>query len=317
MRRYSLTVLLVWIVGAVAASVYAQQRDIPASVAVPVALAMLVELALYAGLAFVDVRGRWEQLGTRLPPALAASALLPYLLYAVPLGEFRVSAVVLLAAAAAVAGGWFLVLPRSRIADLCFLLFMAAVYMTDLFVYVYPPPVEQLDIEILGQLMWIRVGIASLLLVRRAKGTGFGFWPTSREWVIGLREYAFFLPLGALLIYVTGFARLAPSEAAWWQPPLTFFGILWVVALGEELFFRGLLLRWLAESLGTIPGLIITSIAFGVVHLPFREFPNWEFAALAAVAGFFYGRAFLAGNGIRAAMVTHALVVTTWRTFYS
>ena len=38
---------------------------------------------------------------------------------------------------------------------------------------------------------------------------------------------------------------------------------------------------------------------------------------LAAVAGVFYGMAFRTGKGIRAAMVTHALTVTTWKTFFS
>ncbi len=316
MRRYSLTVLLIWFAGAIAAALYAQQREIPAPVAIPVALAMLVELTLYAGLAFDEVRERFARLGRWLPAALVASALIPYLFYSLPLEVFRWTALAELAVLTALAAGWFLVLPHRRIADAPFLVFMAGVYMMDRFSFVYLPPVDQLDVETLGQLMWIRVGIASLLLVRRIEGTGFGFWPKSREWMVGLREYAYFLPLGAVLIYTTGFARFAPSEAGWWQAPLTFFGILWVVALGEELFFRGLLLRWLAESLGTVPGLIITSIAFGAVHLPFREFPNWEFAALAAIAGYFYGRAFLAGNGIRAAMVTHALVVATWRTLF-
>ena len=54
----------------------------------------------------------------------------------------------------------------------------------------------------------------------------------------------------------------------------------------------------------------------GAVHLPFGgQFPNWKFAALAAVAHLGYGIAFQKGKGVRAAMVTHALVVTVWRVF--
>mgnify|MGYP003336495315 CR=1 FL=1 len=45
--------------------------------------------------------------------------------------------------------------------------------------------------------------------------------------------------------------------------------------------------------------------------------PRRRFALLAAVAGVFYGMAFRTGKGIRAAMVTHALTVTTWKTFFS
>ena len=43
----------------------------------------------------------------------------------------------------------------------------------------------------------------------------------------------------------------------------------------------------------------------------------WIPLLLAAVAGVFYGMAFRTGKGIRAAMVTHALTVTTWKTFFS
>jgi membrane protease YdiL (CAAX protease family) len=53
------------------------------------------------------------------------------------------------------------------------------------------------------------------------------------------------------------------------------------------------------------------------VHLPFRQFPNWRFAILAGVAGIFYGLAFLKAKSVRASMVTHALLVTTWRVFFA
>ena len=56
------------------------------------------------------------------------------------------------------------------------------------------------------------------------------------------------------------------------------------------------------------------SVAFGFCHLWFRGFPNWRFAIVAAVAGWFYGKAYERGQGIRAAMVTHALAVTVWQT---
>ncbi|HSW50790.1 MAG TPA: CPBP family intramembrane glutamic endopeptidase, partial [Bryobacteraceae bacterium] len=75
--------------------------------------------------------------------------------------------------------------------------------------------------------------------------------------------------------------------------------------------------QWLSRALGNqVAGLILTSIAFGLVHLPFRSFPNWRFALIAAVAGLFYGRAYSQAGGIRAAMITHALVNTTTRVFF-
>jgi membrane protease YdiL (CAAX protease family) len=71
---------------------------------------------------------------------------------------------------------------------------------------------------------------------------------------------------------------------------------------------------WLSSEAG---GLVATSLLFGAVHLWFRAFPNWRFAALAALAGLFYGLAFRQARSIRASMVAHALTVTTWRMFFS
>ena len=98
----------------------------------------------------------------------------------------------------------------------------------------------------------------------------------------------------------------------------TFFGILWVTALGEEFLFRGLAQQWIGEWLKSPwAGLLLASLLFGSVHLWFRAFPNWRFAILAAVAGIFYGLAFRRAQSIRASMVAHALTVTTWRLFFS
>jgi membrane protease YdiL (CAAX protease family) len=97
-----------------------------------------------------------------------------------------------------------------------------------------------------------------------------------------------------------------------------FFGALWVIALPEEFFFRGLLQRWIGEWTGSrYLGLATASLLFGAAHLPFREFPNWRLATVAAVAGCFYGLAYQKADSIRASMVTHALVVTIWRTLFA
>ena len=60
-------------------------------------------------------------------------------------------------------------------------------------------------------------------------------------------------------------------------------------------------------------GLIAASLVFGLAHIV--KYPTWQFVTLATCAGIFYGRAFLQARSIRAAMVTHALVVTVWQVF--
>ena len=157
--------------------------------------------------------------------------------------------------------------------------------------------------------MWIRTGAFALLSVRRVQGVGFGFWPSLREWKIGALFFLLMLPVVAALAWWIGYGKFHPPEASWIRTPvivvLYFFGGLWVLSLGEEFFFRGLLQQWMIGWLrNEWAGLIATSLLFGAVHLPYGSFPNWRFALLAAVAGVFYGLAFRQASSIRASMVT-------------
>ena len=132
--------------------------------------------------------------------------------------------------------------------------------------------------------MWIRTGAFALLSVRRVQGVGFGFWPSLREWKIGALFFLLMLPVVAALAWWIGFAKFHPPEASWIRTPvnilLYFFGGLWVLALGEEFFFRGLLQQWMTGWLrNEWAGLIVTSLLFGSVHLWYRSFPQLAFRA--------------------------------------
>ncbi|MBI4877418.1 MAG: CPBP family intramembrane metalloprotease [Acidobacteria bacterium] len=283
-----------------------------------VAAAFLVEGSLFLALGFPAVM---ERLKGTWPAVLAASGLLPYCLYSLSAGVFDWRSLAALAALAAVAAFWFRAIPRHPASDLAFLALMAGISLTRLFPDLYAPVSPKLRVDFLGQMMWRRVAIAAVLLYRPMAGIDLGFLPARREWLVGLREFLYFIPLGAVLLSFTGFARFQPLQAEPLKALLIavgiFLGMLWFVALTEEFFFRGLLQQWLSEWLRSPrAGLLLASVAFGAVHLTFRYPPlNWRFALLAAAGGIFYGRAFRCG-GIRAAMVAHALVNVTWRVLF-
>jgi membrane protease YdiL (CAAX protease family) len=92
---------------------------------------------------------------------------------------------------------------------------------------------------------------------------------------------------------------------------------LWVVALSEEFFFRGLLQQWLEGWTGNATAaLITTSVIFGSAHLGFhRTFPNWRWAIVAGILGLFLGLTWRSARSVQASMVNHALIVTVWRVF--
>jgi membrane protease YdiL (CAAX protease family) len=202
------------------------------------------------------------------------------------------------------------------------LVLLGAVFLTKVFGSLYVQPDPRLPLEILGKAMWIRTGAFALLSVRRIQGVGFGFWPSLREWKIGALFFLLMLPVVAALAWWIGYGKFHPPTTSWLRTPVIvvfyFFGGLWVLALGEEFFFRGLLQQWMTKWLhNDWAGLIVTAVLFGAVHLPYSFFPNWRFALLAAVAGVFYGLAFRQASSIRASMVTHALTFTTLRVFFS
>jgi membrane protease YdiL (CAAX protease family) len=213
---------------------------------------------------------------------------------------------------------WYVAIRPRPIADALFLAGIAAIILSKAFDPWYPSPVAQIkDLDVLGQLMLIRLSALAMLSLRHVKGVGFGFIPRRQEWRIGLVQYGLFLPIGFPLAAALGVVTWHPDASSAAQAALTFAGVLWVVALSEEFFFRGLIQQWLRDWTGRPRfALVMTALLFGAVHLPFRGFPNWRFALVAAVAGWFYGRAYQKAGSIRAPMVTHALVVTTWRSIF-
>ena len=85
------------------------------------------------------------------------------------------------------------------------------------------------------------------------------------------------------------------------------------MALPEELFFRGLMLNMLERRVGTNRALAITSLLFGLAHFNKRAaYFNWRYVILAAIAGIFYGRAWLSNRRLLSSGITHATVDTVW-----
>ncbi len=289
-----------------AAYLYSHRLNIPAGVAVPVAAAFLVEISLYAGMNTLALPA----------PVLWASAALSYLIYSIPTGVFHWQGLLLLAAATGAAIAWMRYAPPSLAADAAFVILFAALYISKALPdRVYLEPLAKLQTGALAQLMCFRLAVTCLLRYRSHPDFGFGWLPTAADWRIGLRYFCYLLPVAMLLVWLLHFRDMRIPRDYYWRAPATFLGIFFVVALGEECLFRGLILHRLRAVMPPLAALMLSSVVFGITHLWFSPFPNWKFAILASVCGVFYGSAYLAARGVRAAMVTHALTVAAWRTF--
>jgi len=319
LARYVLAVAAGWVLLGTAGVYYARSRSIALPVALPLIAAFLLEYAFYLVPGLERLR-QW--LVDRLPVVpyatlLMVSALAPYLVYSLPTGCFDRLAFARLFVLTGALCFWYVFRRPSLTADLAVLVLLAAVLVAKVFTRIYLSPLPGLRIEVLGHLMLIRVAALVMLTVREVKVAGFGFLPTRAEWRTGLRWFLYFVPVGLPLALALGVVRFEPTWKDARASPLVFLGILWVVALSEEFFFRGLLQQWLHDWTGKPRlALILASGLFGICHLGFRDFPNWRFALVVAAAGWFYGQSYCAGRGVRAAMVTHSLTVTAWQTLF-
>jgi membrane protease YdiL (CAAX protease family) len=246
-----------------------------------------------------------------LVPQLLIAA---YLLYAIPSGQFRwsmclgmaaiVLAVTLLLQHAHGEPGWH---------DI-FVLALLGISV-DLHFFDRAWPVAGLSG--LPKLLFVDAGLYGYLVIRPITGIGFDFRVRRSDIAIGLREFLYFAPIAILLGFSLRFLHFHRTLGS----PVA-FGAGWLftlffVALPEELFFRGLMLNMLERRLGVNRALAITSFLFGLAHFNKRAAHfNWRYVILAAIAGVFYGRAWLARRRLISSSITHATVDTVWSLWF-
>ncbi len=331
MLAYVLTVAVVDALLTAAGFIGAGQMDVPLSSATPIILAFLFQAAWFLLPGFPAARATVARAfePKQLAMLLTAAGVAPYLIYSVPLGVFSLDRFVVLLAIAATAPLLFVAFPaEGRRLTWQDLLAMAVLVTpvisgpSEIFRYIFvsPPDVgERLDV--LGKLMAFSVGSMAFLCLRKVEGAGFCWAPNRKDLSVGFKHFLYYLPIGIPLCLVMGvfdWPQGFALSSEWAATALvTGLGVYLAVAMGEELCFRGILQNLLETTLSSPwKAQAISAVAFGAVHLSFRGFPNWEFAAAAAVAGWFYGRAYRSSRSTTAAAVAHTLVVVVWRTIF-
>jgi uncharacterized protein len=251
------------------------------------------------------------RLTQKLPQTLAPLSLIaPYLVFAIPRGDFHWS--ICLGMSAIILAITLLLQHAKSQPDWHDWLVLAILGISvDLHFFDRAWPVAGLNG--MPKLIFVDAGLYGYLVIRPIAGIGFDFRLKLSDIGIGLREFLYFAPIAILLGFALSFLHFHrtlgnPLEfAAGWLFTLFF------VALPEELFFRGLMLNMLERRIGTNRALAITSLLFGLAHFNKRAaYFNWRYVILAAVAGVFYGRAWLARRRLLASSITHATVDTVW-----
>jgi uncharacterized protein len=182
-------------------------------------------------------------------------------------------------------------------------------------IFPYPPQLT----HTLTILLALSVGVAALVFFRRLDGAGYAI-----EWRRGftlnfILHFVIFaaiaIPLGIKMHFLVWAPTLARSQVR--SLPLAALGILLFTAWPEEFLFRGLLQNLLSKSFkNQWLGLVAAAIIFGLSHIVHAPFPNWKYVALAAIAGLFYGHAWMKSGSLVPGAMVHALVDITWHILF-
>jgi membrane protease YdiL (CAAX protease family) len=247
--------------------------------------------------------------------AAPAVLVVPYLLYALPLGEFQWSFAVALAVTPVVLSLILELAPKvQRLIwqDVLVLLALAVMLEVRVFSGAWPHP----GLGSLPKLYLCDVALYLYLVVRGVEGAGYSFTPEASAFGIGVREWLYFAPFAFGLGFALHFIRFYPRTHSVVQIAAGLLVTFLLTAVPEEFFFRGVLQNLLEPHLGRMRALGAASVLFGLSHFHKGAAFNWRYVLIAAIAGVFYGRAWRARRQLLASSVAHTMVDVVWSLWY-
>lgn len=254
---------------------------------------------------------RWR--GARI---LAAAALgVPYLVFAVPTGTLDLRfaipmlglpvllAVLLQSSATPEKLAW------QDVATLCVI---AAIYILRVLDGAWP----HAGLGSLPKLYAADVALYLYAVLRKPEGMGYSFSLEKSAFFIGLREWAYFAPFGLGLGLALRFIHFHPHMPSVADATAEIFVTFLLIAIPEEMFFRGIVQNLLETRLGRTRALGVTAVLFGLSHFNKGAVFNWRYVSLATIAAIFYGRAWRSKRQLLASTVTRTAVDVVWSLWF-
>jgi len=171
---------------------------------------------------------------------------------------------------------------------------------------------------VFSKLILLNAGLYGFLVIRELSHVGFDLRIGGEDLVVGLREFFFYAPIAIVLGFALGFLRLNAHLPTLGSAAGAFLFTFFLIAIPEEIYFRGWIQNLLERRLGPTGSLWLTAIVFGLSHFNKRAAHfNGPYVVLASIAGIFYGRAWRSRNRIAAAAITHSAVDTVWTLWLS
>ena len=161
------------------------------------------------------------------------------------------------------------------------------------------------------------LGLYTFAVLRNLPGIGYTFLLQTKDLFfagIGIISLAFLLvPLGTY----SEFIHFSIMKTSFWQAVQLILGIYFLVALPEELLFRGIIQNILQKLLihkkwGEWIGLGLAAIIFGLSHWNNFNPPDWHYVILASIAGGIYGWVYIKSGKTTASALVHCSVNFIW-----
>lgn len=171
---------------------------------------------------------------------------------------------------------------------------------------------------------WWSIAISLIAVIGwygyRGANIGFNLVPKFKDIIVAILALLMIMAIVIPPGIATGFLSFGIPDT-YDIPKLTihFIGLFLTVALPEELFFRGILLKGLerVSSKKWVP-VLVSSLAFGLMHWNNISDLSMQitYVSLATIAGLGYAWAYKkSGNNLFAAILTHTLVDWVWKLF--
>src|SRR5262245_33353891 len=171
-----------------------------------------------------------------------------------------------------------------------------------------------------GRLLGFDLGLLLFVAVAALPNLGYGLRFRRTDLALAAVALAGFASVAIPLGLSIGFIHWAPTPFSPLVSLVRAFGIYFLIAVPEELLFRGVVQNAL-ERHWTAGGarrwsLAIAAVIFGLTHLNNGHAPNIRYAILATLAGVAYGWVWQRSRRITASALTHASVDWIWITLF-
>lgn len=163
-------------------------------------------------------------------------------------------------------------------------------------------------------------GLYLFVILRNVPDVGFTFKLKGSDFAnagLGLLMLApLLIPLGTGL----GFIKYSTLDLNFWKTIELLLGIYFMVAIPEELLFRGIIQNLLMKSPlgknGKLIPLTIAAVIFGFSHWNNFNPPDWRYVFLASIAGMVYGFIYIRTGKTTASALVHTGVNFLWAVLF-